>query len=341
LRLRAYATPGYAAASIDGRQLLEQTLADANPTLASDLGIRLELADYQVWSSAGSDDDLSKLLHSIGREDPATDVDWVVVLASPRHMVAMSPDQIGLATMLHRYFALRAMSDADEFDAIEQSFTELSEEEKRKLYAARKRHKTAVVLLHELGHTLGVPHELDEQSLMSARYDRHASGFSSYAARIARHALTLRSTTPGTELYRSTAQAALNALRAAPEHTFEAVTAQESERLLESQATVRPAPASLRAAMPATPLPAPVPAAQQAESHLKPADRALFARARALLDAGNLDEARSTAAPLFGAYPDDYAVQELRCQLALKSKLSIEREQQECAALRSLSGPAF
>jgi len=50
-------------------------------------------------------------------------------------MVAVSPDQLGVAGLLGRYLAIRAMSDADEFDAIERAFTELSAEEKAKLYA--------------------------------------------------------------------------------------------------------------------------------------------------------------------------------------------------------------
>ena len=49
LRIRAYATPHYAAAFVDGQAQFEQALRDANPTLAHDLSFRLELSDYQVW----------------------------------------------------------------------------------------------------------------------------------------------------------------------------------------------------------------------------------------------------------------------------------------------------
>lgn len=41
-----------------------------------------------------------------------------------------------------------------------------------------RRHKTAVVLLHELGHVLGVEHEIDSDSIMNASYSSHATTFS-------------------------------------------------------------------------------------------------------------------------------------------------------------------
>jgi hypothetical protein len=45
LRVRAYATPHYAAALVDGQAQLVETIRNANPELAQDLSVRLELAD--------------------------------------------------------------------------------------------------------------------------------------------------------------------------------------------------------------------------------------------------------------------------------------------------------
>ncbi|HYJ11216.1 MAG TPA: hypothetical protein VEX18_19470, partial [Polyangiaceae bacterium] len=123
LRLRAYATPHYASALIDGEAQFRQTLADANPTLAHDLSFQLELSAYSVWARATSDDDLGRLVAQIEQEDPARDVDWVVVLASPRQMVAISADQLGVGQYLGRHLAIRAMSDAAEFDMIQKAYT--------------------------------------------------------------------------------------------------------------------------------------------------------------------------------------------------------------------------
>jgi hypothetical protein len=70
-------------------------------------------------------------------------------------------------------------------------------------------------------------------------------------------------------------------------------------------------------------------------------DRALFAKARAAQAAGHFVEARALAVPLFEAYPDAYAIQELRCQLAMKVGLSMAEETAECQPLMRLSGSAF
>lgn len=349
LRVRAYATPHYAAALVDGEAQLVETIQNANPELAQDLSIRLELVDYRVWATSTSDDDLSALLAAIEKADPATDVDWVLVLASPRNMVALQPDELGVGIMLSRYLAIRAMSDAAEYDAIQRGYTELSDDEKHKLYDATKRHKSATVLLHEIGHTLGMPHELDKHSLMSSHYDSHSSAYSPYAARIGRRVLELRATTLGTELHQQSTQAALNALHAAPEHTWEATTAAKAERLftyhLQAQRARRASsntPGSANSSNSAPNLnlapTAPSRAAPAATSSLAGADRALFEQARQEQAAGHIAEARALAKPLFERYPSSYAVQELRCQLAMKAQLPMSEEQAECEPLMRLSG---
>ncbi len=335
LKIRAYATPHYEGALVDGKAQFEQAISDANPTFAHDLSLRLELTGYRVWSNAMADDDLAQLIEQIRKEDAASDVDWVVVLASPRQMVATSADQLGVGLMLGRHLAIRAMSDAAEFDWIEKRFTELSEDEKRRLYAARKRHKAAAVLLHEIGHTLGMPHELDSRSMMSATYNTDANAFGAHAARLGQRALELRATSPGTELSRRAAQAALNVLSSAPAHTWEASSAREVEGLLQQylKAGQTAAVGKRRTEKPAvTPR-----AASAAGQHLPEVDRALLSRARDADAAGDVAQARSIAAPLFQSYPDDFAVQELRCQLAMKAGLPMDVERAECEPLVRLS----
>jgi hypothetical protein len=342
-RIRAYATPHYATALVDGEAQFVQALEDANPTLASDLAFQLELSDYRVWSNAVADDDLKLLLDAIEKEDAARDVDWVVILASPRHMVAVSADQLGMGRLFGRHLAIRAMSDSDEFDAIEQSFSELSEDEKRKLYAARKRHKAATVLLHELGHTLGMPHELERHALMSAHYDLKSRAFGGISAQLGRRALDLRATTPGSALHRSAARAALDALMGAPPHTFEEQTARDVEQLLRLQSE----PLQAEAAAPATAESVAPPGVASAASPppapggLAAGDHALFQKAQKAQAAGDVARARALAAPLFARYPENYAVQELRCQLAMKAGLSMSEEAAECQPLIRLSGSAL
>jgi len=337
-RIRAYATPHYAAALVDGEAQFRQALTDANPTLASALSFQLELTDYRVWSNGRSDDDLKALLDAIEQQDAAEDVDWVVILASPRHMVATSADELGMAPLLGRHLAIRAMSDAAEFDVIERGFSELSADEKRKLYAARKRHKAATVLLHELGHTLGMPHERARHSMMSASYDLKSADFSPTAAALGRRALELRATSLGTALHRQAALAALELLQQAPADTFEDQSARTVEALLQRHSAAAAASApSTPSALPTTPDSHAAPAALPSAG-LAAADHALLLRAKQAQASGDVPQARTLAAPLFTRYPTSYAVQELRCQLAMAAGLSMSAESAECEPLIQLSG---
>ncbi len=57
------------------------------------------------------------------------------------------------------------------------------------------------------------------------------------------------------------------------------------------------------------------------------------------MSARNLKAARDIAGPLFEAYPNVYAVQDFRCQLAILEWLPREDQEVECAALKRLSRP--
>jgi hypothetical protein len=69
-----------------------------------------------------------------------------------------------------------------------------------------------------------------------------------------------------------------------------------------------------------------------------PADaQARLARAQDTLRAGNAKGAADIAGPLFDAYPDDYSVQDLRCQSAILQFLPREEIKAECAGLKRLA----
>ena len=57
----------------------------------------------------------------------------------------------------------------------------LDREERASLLEARHRHKTAAVLLHELGHNLGAQHEDAPDTMMGATYSHRTAGFSEQA----------------------------------------------------------------------------------------------------------------------------------------------------------------
>jgi hypothetical protein len=196
LRVRVYATPRYATSALDWQHQFDQVVGDANPTLRADFGIGLEVVAYRIWAEAGSEDSLPQLLQRLALADPGHDVDWVVALATAVPGLAESPDQLGLAATPGKHLVIRAMSDPEEFDAIERGFPDLSQGERQKLYVSRKRHKAAIVFLHELGHTLGIPHETMKDALMNTHYSSRATDFSAPAIRTAKAELARRYEAP-------------------------------------------------------------------------------------------------------------------------------------------------
>ena len=115
---------------------------------------------------------------------------------------------------------MRAMSDAHEYEAIQTAFSELSEAQRLNLYRARKQHKLCTVFVHELAHTLGVPHELPAPSLMNPRYQLQASGLSDEASNIVRASLATR-TQPSHVVLDAGLARTIHALLSAPNADWE------------------------------------------------------------------------------------------------------------------------
>ena len=83
--------------------------------------------------------------------------------------------RIGVASMPGNHMMLRGYADVEERAMFERYFKKLSAEERASMYAARRRHKTTSLLLHELAHNLGAPHSVVADTLMYPIYsDRSA-----------------------------------------------------------------------------------------------------------------------------------------------------------------------
>jgi hypothetical protein len=74
---------------------------------------------------------------------------------------------------------------------------------------------------------------------------------------------------------------------------------------------------------------------------LRDADRHIFAQAADAKQAGRVKDAWSIATPLFKAYPDVFAVQDLRCQLAMALGGAWDTVQAECEPLLRLTPGAL
>jgi predicted Zn-dependent protease len=223
-----------------------------------------------------------------------------------------------------------------------------------KLYRARRRHKIASVLLHEIGHTFGVPHETERTSVMHRSYDAKASGFGPAAVGAMRMGLA-REVDPSSSPNAAFAEAFIAHLT----RTSSAWIPADRDEMIALLEKLRAAGAVASAAASAAAPPRPAASAAAVSSPTRfgasesepvaPAGRvpaiaaehrAPFERAQQLLRDGQVDEAWSTAKPLFDTYPQDHAVQDLRCQIAMKRTSAWAQTQRECEPLMRLARPA-
>jgi hypothetical protein len=308
LKLRAYATPGYTVSVVDWQKQLGALVERANAVFGPEFGAEFEVEELRTFPEPASEEKLDGLLQQLSALDPASDVDWVVGLAVASPRFAASADDLGIARLPGRHIVLRAMSDVHEYEAITRDFTKISEDERLKLYHVRKLHKLCTTFLHEIAHTLGVPHELSADSLMSPRYHVEASDFSDEAAQIIRASLASR-VSPASPVLDAALASQLDASLRAPDSAWEPVSrdAVLAQLTQFSAPPLAKPPAESSASVVST---MPVPG-------LSPEEQRSFDAARAELSAGRAARARELGAKLFAKYSTVPEVQSLRCDTAM------------------------
>ena len=335
LTLRVYASPGYAASIVDWQKQFGALVEQVNAVLGPEFGAELEVSEVRSFPTQASGEKLEGPLRDLAALDPASDVDWVVGLIAATPRFAVSADDLGVALMPGRHIVMRAMSDAHECEAIERAFSELSDEERHKMYRVRKQHKLAVTFLHELAHTLGVPHELLATSLMNARYHVQAGDFSDEAADIMRASLASRVSPQSPVLDPALATKLDVSLRAAGSGWEP--KAREEMLLVTTRFLGQSAPATAPLPAPKSPAPSAATVTALVEG-LDPAEQRSFEAARAELVAGHAAQARQLAAPLFTKHATLPAVQSLRCDTAMAIGGDWEAISAECPGLSPFGG---
>jgi hypothetical protein len=182
---------------------------------------------------------------------------------------------------------------------------------------------------------------------MHARYDAKASGFSAGAVGLMSLSVNRRLDAAG-----QTEEAFAAAFADRLEQSADTWVREERDALLarlRAGAGSSPAaqgarpgrrPPSGSSAAPDPGSAAPAAADAEALAALTIADRDTYRRAVAEKQAGRLREALEVGRPLFTAYPDVVAVQELRCQLAMAAGGGFDMMRTECARYMDLSGNA-
>jgi hypothetical protein len=325
LRMRARPSARYLAETVDAPKQIASLIDDANGVLSPALACRLELERIEPWSR-DVDEAPEAAIAALSKDDTGEGVDLVVGMIGALPRETDSLHLLGIASLLGKYVVVRAASRADEHDAIDKGFYELSEDERLRMIRARKHHRSLAAFLHEVGHALGALHENDPRSLMRPIYDPKASGFG--AGGVALMRISLDETDPAKI---ATEQLAL--LRGAKGVDW--VPAEREQRIAALD-TVVAASTPPRGVAPA--------AAVAAKAALPPGLRAedgpRFTGAWEKFQAGDARAAHELAQPLYTRYPDEYAVQDLRCQLAMLRWLDRDEVTSECAPLKRLSPAA-
>jgi hypothetical protein len=322
LRARVVVTASYQAGVPDWQRTFESTVADANATLTPATGAQLRIVGLTSWQGADGDD-VEQLLAALESEDSAQDVDFVIALVGSTPRLENAFRRIGAARTPGKHLVLRAVSDAQEWQAIESSLASLSEDERREVHKARKRHKAAILLLHELGHALGAPHLRTAGAIMSRVYRQDAQRFSAATELLLKRAVdTLPPAASADAYYRALS----SVLRG--EHEKEWV-ASEREKVL---AALDRAGSATSGAEPQVSAAAP----PEVEG-LTAAERRTFAESRRALAAGDAEAAHELGAKLFTEHTTSFEVQDLRCQVAMRRRQPFEQVERECAELKKLT----
>lgn len=300
-KVRVYADDEHRAQTINWERKFSVMLRRANQVLGPTAGLELEIVEARPWPRKASSGDLEAMLAELEDLDPGGDVHFVVGVTTALPEVSSSMHQLGIARPLGKHLIVRGLNDTKEIAVLGAALTELSAESREKLWSIRKKHKETLVFLHELGHALGAIHTSERGRVLYPMYDAKIVAFTPANAKLMRIAAGFR-TRAGPLADRRPELRALRAYLAATkypgwvEKERKLVTALVEDRLASGGATTTEL-GSLSDAV-------------------RPVDRKTYREAVALVDRGRLLEAWAKALPLFEYYPDEPAVQVLRCKLA-------------------------
>jgi biopolymer transport protein ExbD len=191
-KLRVWADDDFRAQNVNWRQTVGEELEYANAVLEPVLGVHV-FAEYRDWdyrAPAGST--LDDVLTALAQRDPGDDVLSVVGLTSSLSLVTATFEQLGLAQLAGHHAVLRGYADLEERAAFERAFPDLPVDERAAALEARRRHKTTVLLLHELGHNLGIDHDPAPGTIMNALYSDQATALGDHARQVALATLDAR-----------------------------------------------------------------------------------------------------------------------------------------------------
>lgn len=189
--IRVWADNQYRAQNVRWQRSFEAPLELANLVLTPLFGLRL-VPEYHAWERHIPGSTLDADLEALVAHDPGRDVLIVVGLTSSLPLVSATFEDLGCAHLAGRHMLVRGYADLEERKRYAEAFADLLPEERELALEARRHHKTAVVLLHEIGHVLGFEHDTDADTIMNASYSHRASSFTPPARQVMLHTVDQR-----------------------------------------------------------------------------------------------------------------------------------------------------
>ncbi len=311
-RVRVYADSDYRSQNpghkLELRRLFERVSRVLEPTI----GLRLEVVDVRDWQRQGGSD-LQAALSDLEYLDPANDVDWVFGMVNALGQVSTELHQLGYARVLGHHVVLRGLNDAAEVSLLEEVLGTISTRQRQQLYARRKRHKEQVLVLHEIGHTLGAMHVTDTRKILYPSYENTQASFGPQNAGLMRAAAAARMARG-----RRDEQAEWRAVLAYVEsHPWSGWNEDEKAQLVtELRTRVRAVDEGAGATL---------------GQSVRPADRERFKAAERLEAAGRAADAWEDLEPLIDFYPDEPEVQRFACRLAVAAQRDRSAIESRCA----------
>lgn len=190
-KIRVLADVPYRTQNRQWQKSFEEPLELANLVMTRTFGLRLE-AEYVAWDRHEPGSRLTDDMVALQARDQGTDVFAVIGLTSSLPLVSATFEELGLAMIDGRHVMLRGYADLEERRVYANAFPDLTAEEREMALIQLRHHKTGVVLLHELGHVLGVEHEDDATTIMHTSYSNHANAFSAKSEAIMLRAIDQR-----------------------------------------------------------------------------------------------------------------------------------------------------
>lgn len=306
-KVRVYADDEHRAQTVNWERKFSVMLRRANEVLGPTAGLELEIVETKAWPRTSASSDLEAMLAELEDLDPGGDVHFVVGVATALPEVTASMHQLGVARLLGKHLVVRGLNDTKEIEVLGAVLDNLSTENREKLWSIRRKHKETALFLHELGHLLGAIHTNEPGRLLHPTYDAKIVDFARANAKLMRIAAGFRTSAGPT----GDRRAELEALRAYLAATTYAGWVKEDHLLLDAMIQERLASGGATK----TELGA-------LSDAVRPADRKSYRDAMKLADRGRILEAWEKAEPLFEFYPDEPAIQVLRCRLASARKMA-------------------